>query len=139
MEDEKVIPTVQELAGFDLNDPSVIELIHQAQESDAADRELTIKQALKKYKKAVFWAMLLSTSLVMEGYDLVIVRSLPDIFWILNGPRYPFRTNLQHRLPLFTVNNSSKLVLEHTARLKNTISLRHHGSPACQTPPSWAS
>ncbi|KAE9369179.1 putative MFS alpha-glucoside transporter [Stipitochalara longipes BDJ] len=75
MEDEKVVPTVQELAGFDLNDPTVIELIHQAQESDAADRELTIKQALKKYKKAVFWAMLLSTSLIMEGYDLVIITS----------------------------------------------------------------
>ena len=76
MEDEKVIPTVQELAGFDLSDPAIIELIHQAQESDAVDRELTIKQALKKYKKAVFWAMLLSTSLIMEGYDLVIVCAL---------------------------------------------------------------
>jgi SP family general alpha glucoside:H+ symporter-like MFS transporter len=76
MEDEKVVPTVQELAGFDLNDPTIIELIHQAQESDAADRALTIMQALKKYKKAVFWAMFLSTSLIMEGYDLVIVRSI---------------------------------------------------------------
>lgn len=79
MEDEKVVPTVQELAGFDLNDPLIVELIHQAQESDAADRQLTIKEALKKYKKAAFWAMLLSTSLVMEGYDLVIVRSMPFI------------------------------------------------------------
>jgi hypothetical protein len=76
MEDEKVVPTVQELAGFDLNDPTIIELIHQAQESDAADRALTIMQALKKYKKAVFWAMFLSTSLIMEGYDLVIVRNI---------------------------------------------------------------
>lgn len=75
MEDEKVIPTVQELASFDLNDPTIIELIHQAQESDAADRALTIMQALKKYKKAVFWAMFLSTSLIMEGYDLVIVST----------------------------------------------------------------
>ncbi|KAH8748588.1 putative MFS alpha-glucoside transporter [Hyaloscypha finlandica] len=75
MEDEKVVPTVQELAGFDLNDPTIIELIHQAQESDAADRALTIMQALKKYKKAVFWAMFLSTSLIMEGYDLVIINS----------------------------------------------------------------
>jgi hypothetical protein len=74
MEDEKVVPTVQELASFDLNDPTIIELIHQAQDSDAADRLLTIKQALKKYKKAVFWAMLLSTSLIMEGYDVVVVR-----------------------------------------------------------------
>ncbi|KAL2802977.1 general substrate transporter [Aspergillus granulosus] len=51
------------------------DLIRQAQESDEADRKLTIRQALAKYKKAVFWAMFLSTSLIMEGYDLVLVTS----------------------------------------------------------------
>jgi SP family general alpha glucoside:H+ symporter-like MFS transporter len=88
MEDEKVVPTVQELAGFDLNDRTIIELIHQAQESDAADRLLTIRQALKKYKKAVFWAMILSTSLIMEGYDLVIVRC--------TSPFIQFRRKTEH-------------------------------------------
>lgn len=73
MEDAKVVPTAEELQNFDLTDPTIIELIHQAQESDAADRLLTIREALRKYKKAVFWAMFLSTSLVMEGYDLVTV------------------------------------------------------------------
>src|SRR5258706_16061501 len=71
---EKVVPTERELKGFDLSDPVIVELIEHAKESDAADRLLTVRQALKKYKKAVFWAMFLSTSLVMEGYDLVIVR-----------------------------------------------------------------
>ncbi len=73
METEKIVPTDAELKNFNLNDPSTVELIHHAQESDAADRLLTVRQALKKYKKAVFWAMFLSTSLIMEGYDLVIV------------------------------------------------------------------
>lgn len=76
MESEKIVPTVDELKSLDLSDPAIVELIHRAQEGDAADRLLTIGQALKKYKKAVFWAMLLSTSLIMEGYDLVIVRAL---------------------------------------------------------------
>lgn len=49
-------------------------LISQAQAADAADRQLTIMQALKKYKKAVMWSTLLSTALIMEGYDVVIVR-----------------------------------------------------------------
>jgi hypothetical protein len=75
METEKVVPTELELKGFDLNDPNIVELIHQAQESATADQLLTIRQALKKYRKAVFWAMFLSTSLIMEGYDLVIVRT----------------------------------------------------------------
>lgn len=73
MESKQAVPTEHELEGFDLNDPAIIELIHHARESDAADRLLTVRQALKKYKKAVFWAVFLSTSLIMEGYDLVIV------------------------------------------------------------------
>lgn len=75
MTTEKVVPTEHELQGLDLSNPEIIELIHHAQESDAADRQLTVRQALKKYKKAVFWAMFLSTSLIMEGYDLVIVSN----------------------------------------------------------------
>ncbi|KAJ5557156.1 hypothetical protein N7513_002743 [Penicillium frequentans] len=75
MATEKVAPTKRELEAFELGNPDVVELIHQAEQSDAADRQLTIRQALKKYKKAVFWAMFLSTSLIMEGYDLVIITS----------------------------------------------------------------
>lgn len=75
-EKTQIVPTEDELKNFDLSNPDVVELIHHAQESDAADRLLTVRQALKKYKKAVFWAMFLSTSLIMEGYDLVIVCAL---------------------------------------------------------------
>ncbi|KAG9594539.1 sugar transporter, partial [Aureobasidium melanogenum] len=50
-------------------------LIAQAQASAEFDSKLTVMQALKKHKKAVFWAMILSTSLIMEGYDLVIINS----------------------------------------------------------------
>lgn len=74
MAEEKIILSNRALEGFDLSNPETVELIHRAQESDAADRLLTVREALKKYKKAVFWAMFLSTSLIMEGYDLVIVR-----------------------------------------------------------------
>ena len=70
---QKVVPTERELAELDLQNPRTLELIARAQECDAADKQLTVSQALKKYKKAVFWAMFLSLSLVMEGYDLVIV------------------------------------------------------------------
>lgn len=79
MEAEKIVPTEHELKGFDLSDPATIELIHHAQESDAADRLLTIRQALKKYRKAVFWGLFLSTSLIMEGYDLVIVSIIISV------------------------------------------------------------
>lgn len=77
---EKVIPTEVELEQLDLDDQHTQDLIQRAQASDAADRQLTVRQALKKYKKAVAWALFLSTSLIMEGYDLVIVSyPKPDI------------------------------------------------------------
>lgn len=74
MEVEKIVPNERELKNFELTNPDTITLIQRAQESDAADRQLTIPQALKKYKKAVLWSCFLSTALIMEGYDVVIVR-----------------------------------------------------------------
>ncbi|RDW91025.1 hypothetical protein BP5796_02190 [Coleophoma crateriformis] len=70
-----VVPTEEELKGLDLSSAEAADLIRHAQESAAADAQLTTRQALKKYKKAVFWALFLSTSLIMEGYDLVIINS----------------------------------------------------------------
>ena len=69
------VPSDRQVAEVWRNDRQTADIIRQAQESDEADRQLTILQALSKYRKAVFWAMFLSTSLIMEGYDLVIVSS----------------------------------------------------------------
>lgn len=51
------------------------QLIELAKASAELDAQLTIRQALKKYKKAVGWALFLSTSLIMEGFDLAIVSA----------------------------------------------------------------
>jgi len=128
MEDEKVVPTVQELASFDLNDPTIIELIHQAQESDAADRLLTIKQALKKYKKAVFWAMILSTSLVMEGYDVVVVRCIS--FFIRSTEYIALELTPMHRSLPSMARHNFKIDLENTTKLQGTNLSVLHGSQA---------
>ncbi len=73
MATQRVVPSDREVAELQRAEGQTADLVRQAQESDEADRKLTIRQAISKYKKAVFWAMFLSTSLVMEGYDLVIV------------------------------------------------------------------
>lgn len=77
MSEEKtiIVPTRNEIRALDFDSENTHDLIRQAQESDAADRQLTIREAIKKYKKACFWAMILSTSLIQEGYDLVIITS----------------------------------------------------------------
>ena len=70
-----IIPTDWELKAIDPSSSDTQDLIREAEANDAADRALTVTEALKKYRKAVFWAMFLSTSLIMEGYDVVIVSS----------------------------------------------------------------
>ncbi|ERS98119.1 MFS transporter, SP family, general alpha glucoside:H+ symporter [Sporothrix schenckii 1099-18] len=72
---EKVVPTEEELKAFNLDDPQTVELIQHARDSYDADAKLSLWEAVLKYKKACFWAMFLSTSLIMEGYDLVIITS----------------------------------------------------------------
>jgi len=75
---------------FDITEatPERLELVRKAQEADIAEHGLTIKQALKRYKKAVAWAFALSLCLVMDGYDV-------SLSWIQGsklrlGRRYHF-------------------------------------------------
>ncbi|KAN0090028.1 putative MFS maltose permease [Hyaloscypha variabilis] len=48
-----------------------------AEAKAATDREhsMSFKQALRLYPKAVGWSILLSTAIVMEGYDVVLLNS----------------------------------------------------------------
>ncbi|KAG8845865.1 hypothetical protein FRB96_002233 [Tulasnella sp. 330] len=69
-----LVPTLT-LADLGFEGRDVQEMLRAAEEADCADHALTIKEAIKKYKVAVFWAMFLSTSLIMEGYDVVMIGS----------------------------------------------------------------
>lgn len=71
-----VVHDMSRVGRTDMNSSDFRALISQAQASADLDSKLGIMEALRKHKKAVFWAMILSTSLVMEGYDLVIVGFL---------------------------------------------------------------
>jgi len=120
----KVVPNERELTAFDLNDPSIIELIHHAQQGDEADRLLTVRAALKKYKIAVFWAMLLSTSLIMEGYDLVIV-----------GEAFHFKPKfllISIRLPPSMAKHNFAIVLALWIGPLDKSRFLQHGNQVCQ-------
>ncbi|KAH8173569.1 sugar transporter domain-containing protein [Sarocladium implicatum] len=71
----QVTLTSVDLSHFDANDPAVLALVEKAKASQDADHQLTVWQAIKKYKVAASWAMFLSTALVMEGFDLTIIGS----------------------------------------------------------------
>lgn len=41
-----------------------------------AEHDLTLRQAVKAYPRAIFWSVLVSTCIIMEGYDVVLVGSM---------------------------------------------------------------
>ncbi|CAF3477451.1 unnamed protein product [Fusarium graminearum] len=46
-----------------------------AKQAAEEEHNLTLLQAIRKYPKAVLWSVLLSTSIIMEGYDIVLISS----------------------------------------------------------------
>lgn len=46
-----------------------------ARQAAEEEHSLSFLQAIRKYPKAVMWSVLLSTSIIMEGYDVVLVSS----------------------------------------------------------------
>jgi MFS transporter, SP family, general alpha glucoside:H+ symporter len=58
-----------------LDSVSTNDLKHVDDAQIAADKEhqLTLVEALKAYPKAIAWSVLLSTAVIMEGFDTVLV------------------------------------------------------------------
>lgn len=50
--------------------------LSSAEAANAEEHDITFKQAVNLYWKAILWSALLSTTLVMEGYDGKILGSL---------------------------------------------------------------
>lgn len=44
-----------------------------AQAANIAEHELTVREALRTYKWAVAWSLLISASIIMEGYDTILI------------------------------------------------------------------
>jgi SP family general alpha glucoside:H+ symporter-like MFS transporter len=49
--------------------------IGMARQAADDEHELSLGQAVRKYPKAVMWSVLLSTCIIMEGYDIVLMSS----------------------------------------------------------------
>lgn len=54
---------------------SMNEVIHNAKNATEKEHSMTLWQGLKLYPKAVGWSVLISTCIVMEGYDLCLLSS----------------------------------------------------------------
>jgi hypothetical protein len=49
------------------------EIFEGAQIATSKEHDLTLRQGLKAYKKAIMWSVLLSSAVIMEGYDTILV------------------------------------------------------------------
>ncbi|KAJ7624208.1 maltose permease [Mycena polygramma] len=51
------------------------QITRDAAQADAAEHSMSIREAFRIHKKAVFWSVVLSAALIMEGYDVVVIAS----------------------------------------------------------------
>lgn len=51
-------------------------LVSEARNATDAEHQMTLVQAIKTYPKAIGWSVLLSSTLIMEGYDLALLGNL---------------------------------------------------------------
>lgn len=51
--------------------------VEEARAAIAKEHNLTLRQALRAYPKAIMWSLLLSSAVIMEGYDTILVSCAP--------------------------------------------------------------
>lgn len=53
----------------------LLDLVQNAQDGTEQEHHLSLRDAIRIYKKAICWSMLFSLALVMEGYDTTLLQS----------------------------------------------------------------
>lgn len=57
------------------NNPDFAATVHDAQIATAKEHSMSLWQGLKLYPRAIGWSVLLSSAIIMEGYDVVLMGS----------------------------------------------------------------
>lgn len=55
--------------------PDIVQSFEEAKAATAGEHELTIRDAIKLYPKAIAFSIIFSTAVIMEGYDLSLMGS----------------------------------------------------------------
>lgn len=59
-------------------------VIESARAAAAKEQSMTLLQGIKLYPKAIAWSMIISTCIVMEGYDVSLVNNFCKLSPILS-------------------------------------------------------
>lgn len=55
--------------------PGVVQEFEEAKNAASKEHELTVRDALKLYPKAIIFSIIFSSAVIMEGYDLSLMGS----------------------------------------------------------------
>jgi MFS transporter, SP family, general alpha glucoside:H+ symporter len=69
-------PTQTAIRKMSVVNADLPQLLSEANEATNAEHDMSIRQAFKTYPKAVIFSIILSTAIVMEGYDVVLLANL---------------------------------------------------------------
>lgn len=56
--------------------PDIIDMTKDAAKATESEHNMTLIQGLRLYPKAVGWSILLSCTIIMEGFDIVLIANL---------------------------------------------------------------
>jgi len=54
-----------------------VELNNAAREGARCQEHLTVRECFKYYPQAIAWSLLVSTCVIMEGYDTILIGNCP--------------------------------------------------------------
>ncbi|KAI1136761.1 sugar transporter [Hypoxylon sp. FL0543] len=69
----QIDPTIASRIAANVDD--FMTLVDEANQANERERDMTLSHAFKVYPKAIAWSMILSSCLIMEGYDTAVVGS----------------------------------------------------------------
>jgi MFS family permease len=96
--------------------PAIVQEFEEAKAATAGEHELTIRDALRLYPKAIAFSIIFSTAVVMEGYDLSLTgsffgfREFRNYFGDVDDPTgdgrlvsAPWQSGIQNGVQVWTV------------------------------------
>ena len=73
MEMEKEKPQDVQIENANVNDLKNVHVLEaEAQQAHATERSLSVRDAIRAYPMAIFWSLMVSMCVVMEGYDTIL-------------------------------------------------------------------
>jgi len=74
--DDVVVVDDSQFRRMSLNDPNAEEIARGAAKATKAEQKMSLMEGLRTYPKAVAWSAFLSTAIVMEGFDKILINNL---------------------------------------------------------------